>query len=168
MANRAGYIPPSRARVRDNPALAGKYKRKQMIYIDFSNFADYAAKLEALNADLKLIFADAMEKAAEQVQQDTIAALESANLPAEGKYSQGDTRKSVIEDIRTIWQGSVGEVKMGFDKTKSGAGGFLITGTPRMRPDYALEKIYGTRRYENQLKKQIEKSLQNAIDQIGL
>ena len=166
MANRVGYIPPSRARVMDNPALAGKYKRKQMNYIDFSNFAMYAERLDQLNANLELIFSRAMEAAAEKVQADTIAALANPNLPAYGKYSQQDTVNSVINDITTIWQGSTAEVKLGFDKTKAGAGGFLITGTPKMRPDYALEKIYGTKRYESEIRNQIEKSLQQAIDDI--
>lgn len=143
-------------------------KRKSMIYIDFSNFADYAAKLETLNADLKSIFSNAMEEAAEKVQMDTIAALDDAQLPAHGIYSQGDTVDSVIDDIKTSWAGSVAEVKLGFDKTKNGAGGFLITGTPKMQPDRALERIYGSKRYETELKKQIEKALQQAINAIGL
>ena len=168
MANRVGYIPPSRARVSDNPSLAGKYKRKQMISIDFSNFSEYAEKIEALEGDLKAVFAKAMEEAAEKVQSDTIAALENANLPAGGKYSQGDTKNSVIKDPLTRWEGSVAEIGLGFDKTKKGAGGFLITGTPKMRPDYALEKIYGTKRYENEIKKTIEKALQRQIDALGL
>lgn len=162
------YKRPSRPRVSDNPELAGMYKRKQMINIDFSNFAEYAEKLDLLGANLKIVFAEAMEEAAEKVQADTIAALANANLPAEGKYSQGDTRNSVIDDIHVFWQGSVGEVKLGFDKTKSGAGGFLITGTPRMQPDHALEEIYGSKKYESQLKKSIEKALQREIDRLGL
>lgn len=155
-----------RLRVQDHPELAGMYKRKQMISIDFSNFAEYADKLDQLGASLKEVFSKAMEKAAEKVQTDTIAALEKAHLPATGKYSSGDTKESVITNPLTRWEGSVGEIGLGFDKTKPGAGGFLITGTPRMRPDYALERIYGTKRYENELRKQIEKSLQQEIDRI--
>ena len=155
-----------RLRVQDHPELAGMYKRKQMISIDFSNFVEYADKLDQLGASLKEVFSKAMEKAAEKVQADTIAALEKAHLPATGKYSSGDTKDSVITNPLTRWEGSVGEIGLGFDKTKPGAGGFLITGTPRMRPDYALERIYGTKRYENELRKQIEKSLQQEIDRI--
>lgn len=155
-----------RLRVQDHPELAGMHKRKQMISIDFSNFAEYADKLDQLGASLKEVFSKAMEKAAEKVQADTIAALEKAHLPATGKYSSGDTKDSVITNPLTRWEGSVGEIGLGFDKTKPGAGGFLITGTPRMRPDYALERIYGTKRYENELRKQIEKSLQQEIDRI--
>ena len=55
------YHRPSRPRVQDNPSLRGMYKRKQMISIDFSNFADYAAKLEMLDANLQDVFSRAME-----------------------------------------------------------------------------------------------------------
>lgn len=144
----------------------GALSRKRMLDIDFSNFAEYAEKLDLLGASLKEVFSKAMEEAAEKVQQDTIAALEDVNLPASGIYSAGDTKESVIVDPKTRWEGNLGEIPLGFDKTRKGAGGFLITGTPKMKPDYALEKIYGTRRYENQLKKQIEKALQKEIDRI--
>lgn len=144
----------------------GALSRKRMLDIDFSNFEEYAEKLDLLGANLKSVFSKAMEEAAEKVQQDTIAALEDVNLPASGIYSAGDTKESVIVDPKTRWEGNLGEIPLGFDKTRKGAGGFLITGTPKMKPDYALEKIYGTRRYENQLKKQIEKALRKEIDRI--
>ncbi len=140
--------------------------RKQMISIDFKNFSDYAEKIDKLGANLKSVFSKAMEEAAEKVQQDTIAAIQPVNLPDKGRYSTGDTLNSVIRDPKTKWEGSVGEIPIGFDKTKPGAGGWLITGTPKMRPDYALEKIYGTKRYESELKKTIEKALQREIDKI--
>lgn len=140
--------------------------RKQMISIDFKNFSDYAEKIDKLGVNLKSVFSKAMEEAAEKVQQDTIAAIQPVNLPAKGRYSTGDTLNSVIRDPKTKWEGSVGEIPLGFDKTKPGAGGWLITGTPKMRPDYALEKIYGTKRYESELKKTIEKALQREIDKI--
>lgn len=142
--------------------------RKQFLSIDFSNFAQYAEKLEQLGANLQKVFGAAMEKEAEKVQQETIAALAKANLPAKGEYSEGTTEDSVISDVKTIWQGNTGEVKLGFDKTKEGVGGFLITGTPKMQPDQALENIYGSKKYESNIKKQIEQDLQAEINRLGL
>lgn len=141
-------------------------KRKSMISMDFSNFADYAEKIDKLGGNLQKVFTDAMEQAAETVQVDTIDAMASANLPAGGKYSQGDTEASIIRDAKVVWHGSVGEIGLGFDKTRPGAGGFLITGTPKMKPNYALEDIYGRKKYENRLKKDIEEVLQDEIDRI--
>ena len=141
-------------------------KRKSMLSIDFSNFSDYAEKLDELGADLKKVFADAMEQAAETVQEDTLEALESAYLPADGIYSKGITKQQVITNAKVEWSGYVGEIGLGFDKSKPGAGGFLITGTPKMQPDYKLEDIYGRKKYENHIKKDIEEVLQAEIDRI--
>jgi hypothetical protein len=141
-------------------------KRKSMISIDSSNFASYAEKLDKLGANLQKVFTEAMEQAAEKVSNDTIEAMASGNLPAGGKYSQGETEASIIRDAKVVWHGSVGTIGVGFDKTKPGAGGFLITGTPKMKPNYRLEDIYSRRKYENDIKKDIIKVLQNEIDRI--
>lgn len=158
MANSRGY--------HTHGTKGGKYARKQMISLDFDIFADYAEKLDNLGASLEKVFGEAMEKAAREVQNDTLAALEKAHLPAKGKYSgtPSQTKSAVLRDIKVKWMGSLGEVKLGFDKTKPGAGGFLITGTPRMQPDMALAEIYGSKKYVNKLKKQIEKDLQAEIN----
>ena len=139
--------------------------RKNSLSIDFSNFAEYAERLDELNADLKEIFQDAMEQAAETVEWDIMDALADANLPALGKYSQGATEASVIRDAKVQWQGMRGEIPIGFDKTMPGAGGWLITGTPKMRPDYKLEDIFSRRSYERKIMKQIEEHLQEEIDE---
>lgn len=145
----------------------GAKRRKNYISIDFSNFAEYAEKLDRLNADLKKIFGDAMEDAAKQVQEDTRKAVDNANLPAGGNYSDGETKASIIRDVTPKWSGSLGEVKLGFDKTKPGAGGFLITGTPKMAPDAPLAEMYSGRKYQRQIQKKIEESLQKELDKLG-
>lgn len=138
--------------------------RKRMIDINFACFGDYAEKLDLLGASLKEAFSNAMEQAAETVQEDTIDAMAKSNLPAGGKYSQGDTEESIIRDAKVIWHGSLGEIGLGFDKTRPGAGGFLITGTPKMRPNAALEDIYSRKKYEREIKKDIEEVLQDEIN----
>lgn len=139
-------------------------KRKSFISIDFSNFSAYAEELEHLGADLQRVFTEVMEEEAKTIQSDTINALSSGNLPAQGRYSKGTTKSSVDLYPKVEWSGSIGEVGLGFDKTKPGAGGFLITGTPRMQPDHALEQIYGRKTYENKVNRNIMKRLQSEID----
>lgn len=145
----------------------GAKRRKNYIAVDFSAFAEYAEKLDKLGADLKDVIGDAMEEAAKQVQEDTADAVESANLPAGGQYSDGETRASIIRDVTPKWSGSVGEVRLGFDKSKPGAGGFLITGTPKMAPDAALAEMYSGRKYQRQINKKLEEHLQKALDELG-
>lgn len=138
-------------------------KRKNSISIDFNGFAEYAEKLEEFGANVKEVFTEIMEEAAEQVQSDTEAALAKGNLPAQGKYSHNKTRAALISSPKVTWSGYTGELPLGFDKTVPGAGGFLITGTPKMAPDYELEKIYSGRKYERDLKKKIDQSFGDAI-----
>ena len=145
----------------------GAKRRKNYIAVDFSAFAEYAEKLDRLGADLKDIIGDAMEEAAKQVQEDTADAVESANLPAGGQYSDGETRASIVRDVTPKWSGSIGEVHLGFDKSKPGAGGFLITGTPKMAPDAALAEMYSGKKYQRQINKMIEEHLQKALDELG-
>lgn len=139
--------------------------RGKMLSIDFSAFSEYAEQLDQLGADLKQVIGDAMDQAAETVQDDVIDAMASANLPAGGKYSHGDTMAQIIKDAQTKWYGSEGEIGLGFDKTKAGAGGFLITGTPKMRPNYKLEDIFSRKKYQTKIMKQIREELQDAIDE---
>ena len=138
--------------------------RKNFIDIDFSNFAEYAERLDELGADLQKVFGDAMEQAAETVQYDTEDAISAGNLPAGGKYSRGATDASLLRNQQVQWSGMVGEIGLGFDKSVPGSGGWLITGTPKMRPDYKLEDIYGRKKYENKIYKQITEELQDEID----
>lgn len=138
--------------------------RKNSLSVDFSNFSDYAEKLDELNANLTKVFTDAMEQAAETVEWDVMDAIEDANLPELGKYSRGATKESVIKNAKVSWSGSVGEIPIGFDKTKPGAGGWLITGTPKMRPDYKLEDIFGRKKYSKKITEQIAEDLQDEIN----
>lgn len=145
----------------------GAKRRKNYIDIDFSNFADFADKLDRMGADLQKVFGDAMERAAETVQNDVHNAVQAANLPAGGKYSDGQTDASVIDDVSVKWSGMVGEVGLGFDKTKPGAGGFLTTGTPFMQPDDALADLFMSKRYARTINDQITEDLQKALDDLG-
>ena len=139
---------------------------KNKVSIDFSGFSDYAERIEMLGGSLKDVFNDALTKAGETIQADTLAALDNGNLPAGGKYSKGDTAASVIDDLTVTWSGSVAEIPLGFDKTKPGAGGWLITGTPKMQPDKALNQIYKSQGYMNKRKKEMEEVFIEAVNRL--
>ena len=138
--------------------------RKSAIEIDFGVFENLADQLDKIGADLKETFSEVMEEEGKKVAEDTVEAAASAHLPAKGAYSTGDTQKAIIMAPKVEWSGSEASIGLGFDKTKPGAGGFLITGTPKMQPDYALEKIYGQKKYERDMKKHIMEGLQKQID----
>ena len=138
--------------------------RNKWFSIDFKQFEEYGEKLDKLGYDIQQTIGDTMEKAGRQVQDDVAAAVEHGNLPAHGKYSTGETAESVISDVSVQWSGMIGEMPLGFDKTKPGAGGFLITGTPKMQPDKALAKIFHSKKYKSDIVKAIREELQRLID----
>lgn len=85
-------------------------------------------------------------------------------LPAGGRYSTGDTRKSIDKDLAVEWQGMTGSIKVGFDFKKSGMTSiFLMYGTPRMSPVAGLKNaIYGTKTQKESAAIQ-EEALQKVI-----
>ena len=68
-------------------------------------------------------------------------------LPAGGKYSTGETKKSIDKEMDVTWNGFTGEIKIGFDFSKSGLKSiFLMYGTPKMKPVSGLKAaIYGSK-----------------------
>lgn len=120
---------------------------RTVLKLDTQGFTEYGEKLDALGAGLRSIFTDALEQAGETIGEDTLDAVAEGNLPAGGKYSTGETKAAVIQSPRVEWEGTTGSIGVGFDFGKPGAGGFLITGTPRMRPDKALNQMYKGKRY---------------------
>lgn len=139
-------------------------KRNKGLGFDYNIFAKYGERLEELGGDLKEIFTDMLEQTAETIQWDTDDAMASSNLPRGGKYSQGDTRKAIVTDAKVEWTGSVGAIPVGFDWSKDSAAGYLISGTPRMQPNYKLEKIYAQKKYMANLVKDMQELLMDEIE----
>mgnify|MGYP000858492756 CR=1 FL=1 len=137
---------------------------RNILKLEMSAFNEYAEKLDKLSADLKPIFTDAMTQTAETIRDDTVEAMKNEHLPAHGDYSHGDTKKSIIQHPKVEWSGTRAEVGVGFDFGKPGAGGLLITGTPKMRPDQELNRIYKGKRYMRQIQKDMAEIFQDAID----
>lgn len=120
---------------------------RNTLRIDFSPFEDMLTTLDDMGGDVVRVTDRALREAAVQVQNDTVLAVSKAHLPAHGEYSRGDTEKSIIHFPAVEWEGFIGSVPVGFDFSKPGAGGFLISGTPRMAPDKKLRRMYKGKKY---------------------
>lgn len=138
-------------------------KTKNRIQLQLGGFDELITKFDELGGDVKDILTMAFEDAGEDVGVRTKEAMDDADLPAKGKYSSGDTKKSVIINPKATWNGSRVEIGVGFDKLKNGVGTLLITGTPRMRPNYELEKLFVRKGYMKELNDQISETLTDAI-----
>lgn len=137
---------------------------RNVLKLDMKGFDEYAEKLERVGADLKSIFTDALQQAAETITEDTIEAMSDSNLPAGGKYSTGRTKQSILQNPKVTWSGTIGEVGVGFDFDKPGAGGYLITGTPRMKPNRELNRIYKSKKYMTNIKKDMKDIFDDEIE----
>lgn len=136
---------------------------KNLLKLDVSGFEEYIQKLEKLEADVKPIVEDALNQAGETITDDTFDAVSDSNLPRGGEYSTGETERSIIKNPRVKWAGTTAEIGVGFDFNKPGAGGYLITGTPRMAPDKALNKIYKSKKYMKDIQKDMIDIFQDEI-----
>lgn len=138
-------------------------KGKNRIKLQIGGFEELIEKLDELQVEIKPILTEVLDDAGEDVGVRTYEAMAKSNLPAKGKYSRDETIKTVVRNPKTVWSGSIAEVGLGFDKSKNGVGTLLITGTPRMRPNYALEKIFVNKSYMKELNGQISDTLSEII-----
>lgn len=136
---------------------------RNTLRLDTSGFEETIRKLDRLGGDVRGAVEKSLSDASEKISNDTINALGAAHLPAAGKYSDGDTKDSVITDNRVRWDGTVAWVPVGFDFTKPGAGGFLISGTPRMSPDPMLNRIYKGKSYMRGIQVEMSETVLNYI-----
>lgn len=124
-------------------------------------------ELQRMGAEVQPIVEKVMTQTAQRIQADTVKALALANLPRGGKYSQGDTKKSVVQDLQVRWEGLSAWVPIGFDFSVPGAGGYLITGTPKMAPDRELNRMYKQKRYMQQIQEDMENVLLDYLTKMG-
>lgn len=134
-----------------------KGKQRNTLRLDTSAFSDVITKIEGMGADVRQITSDALGVAAEKIAKDTMAALQPEYLPAHGHYSHepSRTRESAITTTEVTWEGLTAWVPVGFDFAKPGAGGYLISGTPRMKPDRELNRMYKQKAYMGKIKAEI-------------
>ena len=128
---------------------------RNTLKLDTTGFENMLMQLDEAGGDVQKVVEEALTKAAVKIAQDTELAMAKQNLPAQGAYSSGDTLKSIIRDPRVEWEGMVGAVPVGFDFSMPGAGGFLISGTPRMRPNKTLSQMYKQKKYMGEIYEEI-------------
>lgn len=145
---------------------------RNTMQLDLKGFNELITKLDGLGGDIKKATQDALEKAGQKIGEDTATAVQRSNLPAGGKFSQGDTAKTVVENPKVEWSGDTASIGVGFDFSKRGAGGFLIKGyyqnfhgTPRhMAPQQQLNAMYTGKGYMKQIQNEMAKEVTKVID----
>ena len=132
--------------------------------LDMSSYKELIMELDSMDVDVKSVIGRLMREAAFKISLDTKHAIAAANLPAGGTYSIGTTGRSINYFPQVEWEGNIGSVPVGFDFSLAGAGGFLISGTPRMAPDEALRKMYKLGGYMRAVHEKMWDDLWDEID----
>lgn len=126
---------------------------RNILKLDTKGIEELITRLDQLNGNVKEAVDDVLTQAGETIRDDTREAIQPQHLPAGGKYSNGDTDNSIIDYPKVEWSGTIAEIGVGFDFGKPGAGGYLISGSPKMKPDYELQRIYKQKKYMRSLQK---------------
>lgn len=138
---------------------------RNTLKLDTRGFEELVERFEKLGGNAQEIVGKALERAGDKIEKDTIAAVQRKNLPQKGKYSKGNTERSIVRNSKVTWSGTVAEIGVGFDYSKPGAGGYLITGTPRMQPDRELHKMYKQKAYMRQIQNDMMETVSERITQ---
>ena len=142
--------------------------QRNTLKLDTSAFQGLLTKLEGMGGNVKEVVNKALSEAGHKIATDTEQAISYPNLPARGKYSTGDTMRSIIRDFAVRWEGETAWIPVGFDFSKPGAGGYLISGTPKMQPDKELNRMYRQKKYMAEIQKQMSDVALDAIIQEGM
>lgn len=118
---------------------------KNKLTVDFSNFEEYARKIDRLNGDLRATVQKALEESRDLVNGQLHEEMKKHIKPI-GKYGTGMTDASIKDGAPVEWSGTEAVVDVGFDLSNGGLPSvFLMKGTPRMAKDQKLyNAIYGS------------------------
>lgn len=131
---------------------------------------DLMSQLDELGGDkaMKRATESALIASKEHVTPKIMQAVSGTNLPAKGRYSTGELKKSIDTELKVDWEGLTASIPVGFDFDVSGSESiFLMYGTPKMPPVKGLKAaIYGTKTQkeiaeiqENIIKKVIDRMM---------
>lgn len=120
---------------------------RNKIGLQFQGWEDYISKLDELGGST--VMKKGVEKALIESKKHVNPLIKQSmsKLPAGGRYSTGATKESIDDEMKVEWTGMTGEIKVGFDFSKSGMTSiFLMYGTPKMKPVAGLKNaIYGSK-----------------------
>lgn len=138
---------------------------KNRMWLDTSGMERWIEDLDKAGADVKGIAEQALTETAQKIQSDVSEAMQNENLPAKGDYASGQTKRAVLSEVKVKWEGGKATVNVGFDRTVPNAGTYLITGTPKMKPDRRLNQIFRQKRYMSERTKEIAQFFQDELEQ---
>ena len=127
--------------------------------LDFHDLEQMMKRYEKIGADIKPAAEKALKKSHAFVTRRLEEHTTDPFMPAKGKYSLGDTKKTIIKSDKVYWVGGTqGYVGVGFDVSKDITSIFLMYGTPKMDPNKEIYKdVFGknTRRMIREIQEEV-------------
>lgn len=118
---------------------------KKKFELEFEGWEELAEQFRDLGGDTKQLTEKVLKATHEYITPKIHDKMQTSNLPAQGKYSQGDTEKQIIDEVNIEWTGTSATVDVGFSLDEGIIPIFLIYGTPSMSAAKGLKNaIYGT------------------------
>lgn len=134
--------------------------------LDFHEMEAMLKRFEKIGANVKPPIENALIKSHDFVTENLHKHMKKEYLPAHGRYSHGDTEKSIVEDKTVYWIGDKAYIGVGFDISKNKTSIFLMYGTPRMQPNKKIyEDVWG-RKTRRQIREIQEEAMWDALDEI--
>ena len=115
------------------------------LQLDFGGFNDILEQLNKLGEDAQKATDEALTEAFKIITRKATDAVQKPNLPAQGRYSSGNSERSLVRDPKITWSDTVASVDVGFNIKHGGLPTiFMMYGTPRYMKNQALyDAFYG-------------------------
>ena len=133
------------------------------------NFDAVIKAIERAGGDTRQVVEEVLKATFDVITPLAEDAIAKPNLPAGGKYSTGNTERSLLKTPKLKWENDTAYVDVGFSIKKGGLPSiFMISGSPRYMKNQALyNAFYGesTKEAVNKVQREI---LTNYLDkQLG-
>lgn len=121
--------------------------KKNYLGLDTEEFEQLAKRFDAVASDIEegaeIVLKRTHDYACPKVQEG----VAKSNLPAQGKYSQGNLEKAVIDKPMISKDGTILEMPFGFDTKKAPYSYYVINGTPKMPKSKRLWTVFHGRKF---------------------
>ena len=132
--------------------------------LEISGINELMQRIDKLGGDSKEIAEKALRETHRIVTEQAEAAMDKGNLPAKGKYSAGETLKSLIRTPNITWNGSVASVDVGFRISENDFTSILlIYGTPKTKKVQKLYNAFYSKRIKDEIRKAQEDVLYEEV-----
>lgn len=114
--------------------------------LDFHDLEGMMKRFEKANVNIKPATEKALKRTHKFVTENLDKHTTKQYFPKGGKYSEGDTKKSIYRDDAVRWIGSQAYIGVGYDVSKDITSIFLMYGTPRMpKVDEIYKDVWGAK-----------------------